>query len=1238
MDLNRDILRIGPFEVVRKLGTGGMGQVFEAVHPDSGQRCAVKTVHSSGGMGVDALRAIRREVEVLAELDHPHIVKVLDFDLEASRPWFAMEFIDGRPFSDWNSDSSGEPSTADTIVDIASRTTMEDWSSLRDALGDARAQMERIAARRPARLLKMAAADSWHPGPELRTKLAWVGQVARALQFLHGLNIIHGDVKPDNVLIRSDGVAVLVDFGLVSKKERRISHATIARSLTRAQTLEYAAPERHLAADYDARADLYALGCMLYEVFAGTPPFTGPASAVAIAHVVQDPPHIKNVDEPPPKRMWELIEDLLEKDPRRRVAYSAHICAVLESLSVATTPGGRSLPATRPYLYQPGFVGLKDELETARAVLNSSSIDSPRLVQVIGGEGAGKSRFLLEVAGEAVQTTGHVHFLSADSSGSERLPFASMRFVFEHLVDLCRTKAWRPNADAFWIARVEPRLAPFLSESDRALLAEVATVPRQAAHKAISVAVVGALRSIADKKLIVILVESLDALEEGSRAIIDEVLRRAKSERWLVVATASTKVVSEHETVAIELPALAPPEVSEFASQIMGGASLDDETVELLATASQGRPAALVDLMNTLLENELIEQDDWGAWHGANGTDLESAVREMIRTEAARPERRIARLRAPVRRVAEVCAVLGRSLNLADVFDLMSTSRGEISLAVSELIGARVLAEGQFGDASSPRDLAFVSRKLREALYRAIPEERRQMLHLAAAEVVGRRGDLSELAQHLERGGDSENAYVAYRDAADAAVENYAQDLRVKCLEGALRVGMDAPQAERESILYQRYQGICDYASTDVVASESESVLRVVELATTRARILYTLFSRLLSDSRSEQVAGHLDEVRAMTNHENPSVSVPANSALAIWHNFYDQIDDAVASGQAAVKAAEGANASLRLQAIVSYGNALFRTDRVDECVATSELAVEIARETGEQHKVQTAIGRVVAIRAKQGHFAAVERALEPVAAFQFRARMLSGYVISMWNIGYAAHAIGRFDKALETLDKIDEVCDSLGVERDIGEYLSRRSAALAILGDHAESRRFAEESIQLAKRAQVRVHANLQYCEALQASGAYAESLEHLDDLDPAAGDVWAPIWSYLCASAAIELGQYERAERELHATRQRNLAPHEEAHLRHLEGRFAWKRGDVSRAFDLFEQALDWFERHEFAYDSSLTRLDLAHCLAALGRDIPESLVEPVRAYVDTQPFAPESRVRSQLAEVEALLGSNH
>ncbi len=284
-----DLLHIGPYRVNGRIGEGGMGAVYEAFHRDSGERHAVKTLRADGGgIGIHGIRALRREVQVLAEIDHPHIVNVVDFDLDADLPWFAMEYIDGRPLSEWHRTPAETISTADTILEVADRTTVDDWDSFQAAIAEARTKTFQVPAQLRQDAPKPAPPSDWTPDAELRTKLSWFGQLARALEFLHGLQIVHGDVKPDNVLVRSDGVAVLVDFGLVSRMERRVTRSALERMRTRAQTLEYAAPERHLTAEYDARADLYALGCMLYELFAGLPPFVGPPTAVAIAHVAKN--------------------------------------------------------------------------------------------------------------------------------------------------------------------------------------------------------------------------------------------------------------------------------------------------------------------------------------------------------------------------------------------------------------------------------------------------------------------------------------------------------------------------------------------------------------------------------------------------------------------------------------------------------------------------------------------------------------------------------------------------------------------------------------------------------------------------------------------------------------------------------------------------------------------------------------------------------------------------------------
>lgn len=210
------------YELKRRIGRGGQGEVYEGIQLATRRRVAVKVVHV--GEHDARSRRFEREVELASSLRHSGIVSVLHCErLRDTRCALIMEYIDGVPIDEWAASLSADP---------ADRSAREC----------------------------------------LRAKLRALSLVAEALQHAHAHGVVHRDLKPENILVRPDGEVRIVDFG-VAKRAHDLARATLTGGFS--GTLAYAAPEQLSALDerVDIRADIYSLGVVMYEVLAGRRPF-----------------------------------------------------------------------------------------------------------------------------------------------------------------------------------------------------------------------------------------------------------------------------------------------------------------------------------------------------------------------------------------------------------------------------------------------------------------------------------------------------------------------------------------------------------------------------------------------------------------------------------------------------------------------------------------------------------------------------------------------------------------------------------------------------------------------------------------------------------------------------------------------------------------------------------------------------------------------------------------------------
>jgi serine/threonine protein kinase len=286
---------LGRYEVGRLLGAGGMAEVYEGLDRLLARRVAIKVLLAQYAHDPAFLARFRREAQSAASLSHPNIVGVFDTGSEGDTWFIVMEYVDGR-----------------TLKDVIRAEGPLYWSRAAEVAAD----------------------------------------VAGALAVAHARGIVHRDVKPGNVMLTTDGKVKVMDFG--------IARATAVPSITQTAavvgTAQYIAPEQAQGLEVDARTDVYALGCCLYEMVTGQVPFTGPTPvAIAYRHVREDPtpPRALNPDVPvslervclkamakPPEDRYQTAVDFQRDLERVRVGEPVTVAGPLPSQQTTRALGG----------------------------------------------------------------------------------------------------------------------------------------------------------------------------------------------------------------------------------------------------------------------------------------------------------------------------------------------------------------------------------------------------------------------------------------------------------------------------------------------------------------------------------------------------------------------------------------------------------------------------------------------------------------------------------------------------------------------------------------------------------------------------------------------------------------------------------------------------------------------------------------------------------------------------------
>jgi serine/threonine protein kinase len=262
--------QFGPYRIRSLLGAGGMGEVYRAADDKLGRDVAIKVLPPFFTSDTDRVARFEREARVLAALNHPSIAAIYGYEEADGIHGLVLELVEG-------------PTLA-----------------------------ERIAAEPFA----------------VREALAAAEQIAEALEAAHAKAIIHRDLKPANIKLSLDGRVKILDFGLAkTSDEAPVAESSDAATMPGGPsfagvilgTAAYMSPEQARGKPVDKRADIWAFGCVLYEVLTGRMAFAGPTLPDILAGILGRDPDWRVLPENTPPRIQELLRSCLEKDPRQRL-------------------------------------------------------------------------------------------------------------------------------------------------------------------------------------------------------------------------------------------------------------------------------------------------------------------------------------------------------------------------------------------------------------------------------------------------------------------------------------------------------------------------------------------------------------------------------------------------------------------------------------------------------------------------------------------------------------------------------------------------------------------------------------------------------------------------------------------------------------------------------------------------------------------------------------------------------
>lgn len=630
---------------------------------------ALKVLRPDGPDDSSRVVAFCREAALLACVDHPGLARVYEVGVADGRPYLVMDLVEGQRLT-----------------------------------------------------------DALISGPLPQPRVIALGiDLAGALVAAHQTGLVHRDVKPDNVVLAGDGTACLIDFGLAT----RVSEE---REEPAAGTLAYSAPEQSgvLHRPVDGRADLYALGAVLFECATGEPPFVAQdVSELLRLHAVAPAPDPRELRAELSPALAAIIGRLLAKDPDDRYQSATGLLADLRRLAAepeiavfdlgtADEPVGtrREVP----------LIGRDAEMAVLRERWRRVLGGHGQMVLLRGAAGSGKSRLARELAAE-VQGAGHP-VLRGRSTATDAQPLGALRSaVDEHVRSVRRLPEPERAVASRRLVAAAGQAAPLLKNLSGEL-AELLDVPEASggvAHEQFSVAVAAFLADLARLSGGALLhLDDVQWLDDVTLGILRHIAAEFSSAPLLVVAAgrndAGPGAIGPTRKVdgtgqfqrALEaaIDCVISPRpldgdgVAQLVAAVSGGMTIDAETAARLAARSDGNPFTLLEYVNAIVDAGLV-RPSWGAWRvdAARLGDV-----ELPKDAAELVLKRIDALDAESRHVLAVAAVIGSTFSTDLVAAVCGRDLRRVQSVVADATWHHLIERHREGE------YLFLHDRIREAL------------------------------------------------------------------------------------------------------------------------------------------------------------------------------------------------------------------------------------------------------------------------------------------------------------------------------------------------------------------------------------------------------------------------------------------------------------------------------------------------------------------------------------------
>jgi len=736
----------GRYKVTRKLGEGGRGIVFKAEDTKLGRTVAIKVIKGEG-LDQESFARFEQEAKATAGLSNPNIVAIYDIGQEDESHYLILEFVDGPNLSGLIRSEPGARCDAATTLRIGS-------------------------------------------------------QVCQALEYAHSRGILHRDIKPENIMITSAGLPKLMDFGLA----RALGGPNLTQRGVIVGTPTYLPPEQALGKRSDTRSDLYSLGCVLYEMVTGKPPFRGDEAVKVIFSHINDLPMMPRKLAPEiPAALEQIILKLLAKDPDQRYQSASDLFQALKSVreeaEARPAPVGvpteekaaERMPTPEPRWAQ-ALVDREQEMRILRARLDAALRGEGSLVFITGEAGIGKTRLAHELRSYA-RLRGAQCLMGKGGEREGAVPYQPWSDIVKEYA------RWAPPLLVFkavgTFATELAKLVPELGEK-LGTIPSSGPAPSAQPHIRLYEAVTQFFVNISKEVPLVLFLDDLQWVDHASMALLHHMARAVAAEHLLIVGAYRDQELEDQHSLSRSVAeinrerlsyALSPKRLTfDHVLQMIKqtfGEHVPSELPDLVYDKTEGNPFFVEEMLRSLVEEGALYpvEKGWGV-KDLSDVHVPRGIKDVL-------AKRLESVDEEARHVMSAAAVIGREFSFPVLREVTGLDENRLIDMIDKCLQARlVVARHILGE----EVYAFADTQLRDVLYEDISPVRRRRQHMKVGEAMEKGyaknidDHVEALAYHFLEGNDLSKAVDYAQKAGDKAARLFAWDQARRYYETALKL------------------------------------------------------------------------------------------------------------------------------------------------------------------------------------------------------------------------------------------------------------------------------------------------------------------------------------------------------------------------------------------------------------------------------------------------------------------